>query len=366
MGRTIFLLLGVQGGLGAWAVAGWRACACLRSGYRAAAAAIIRSLAIRMRGCVAIAFCALVASATNAADVFPSKPLRIIVPAAPGGTTDIATRAIADKMTHELGQTILVENKAGAGGIIGTQALVAAAADGYTLMMGNIGPNAINYAIYKSLPYKPEDMIPITMAISNPNVLVVHPGVPAKTVAELVVLAKASPGKLAFASSGRGQSIHMSGELFKVKAGIDIVHVPYKGAGPALIDLIGGQVTMMIDNLPSSMGHIRSGKLRALAVTGAKRAPELPDVPTMIEAGFPDIVVTAWFGLFAPAKTPSAIIDRIYRSTKTVLASPEIKARFAELGGTAGGEPPEQFRAYVMAEKQKWAQVAVLAKVEAE
>jgi len=306
------------------------------------------------------------AGAAIAQQAYPSKPLRIIVPAAPGGTTDIASRAIADKLTHELGQSVMVENKAGAGGIIGTQALVSAAADGYTLMMGNIGPNAINYAIYKKLPYKPEDMIPITMTISNPNVLVVHPAVPAKTVAELVALAKASPGKLAFASSGRGQSIHMSGELFKVKAGIDIVHVPYKGAGPALVDLLGGQVAMMIDNLPSSMGHIRSGKLRALAVTSRQRAPELPDVPTMVEAGFPDIVVTAWFGLFAPAKTPGPIIDRIYRATKTVLASPEIKARFAELGGTAGGEPPEQFRNYVMAEKQKWAQVAILAKVEPE
>jgi tripartite-type tricarboxylate transporter receptor subunit TctC len=309
---------------------------------------------------------ALCSTPVGAADVFPSKPIRIIVPAAPGGTTDIATRAIADRMGIELGQPLIVENRAGAGGIIGVQALLAAPADGYTIMMGNIGPNAINYALYKNLSYRPEDMIPITMSISNPNVLVVNPGVPAKTVNELVALAKASPGKLSFASSGRGQSIHMSGELFKLKAGIDIVHIPYKGSGPALVDLLAGQVTMMIDNLPSSMGFIRSGRLRPLAVTGKQRAPELPDVPTMEEAGFPDFQVTAWFGLFAPAKTPPAAIDRIYRAAKNVLASPEIKARFAELGGTPGGEPPEQFRNYVVAEKQKWAQVAAEAKIQPE
>ncbi len=302
----------------------------------------------------------------RAADVFPSRPIRIIVPAAPGGTADIATRLLADKMGAELGQHIVVENRGGAGGIIGVQALLAAAPDGYTIMMGNIGPNAINYALYKNPGYKPEDMIPITRVISNPNVLVVNPAVPAKTVGELVALAKASPGKLSFASSGRGQSVHMSGELFRIKAGIDIVHVPYKGAGPALIDLLAGQVNMIFSSLPSAMGYIRSSRLRALAVTARQRSPELPDVPTMTEAGYTDFEVTGWFGLFAPARTPRPAIDRIYRAAKNVLAAPEIKARFAELGGTAGGEPPEQFRTYVMAEKQKWAQVAAAAKIQPE
>lgn len=302
----------------------------------------------------------------QAADVFPSKPIRIIVPAAPGGTTDIATRLLADKMGNELGQNIVVENRAGAAGIIGVQALLAAAPDGYTLMMGNIGPNAINYALYKNLSYKPEDMVPITTVISNPNVLVVNPVVPAKTVGELVALAKASPGKLSFASSGRGQSVHMSGELFRFKTGIDIAHVPYKGTGPALIDVLAGQVSMIFSSLPSTMGYIRSGRLRALAVTGKQRTPELPDVPTMVEAGYPDFEVTGWFGLFASARTPRPVIDKIYRAAKNVLALPEIKARFADLGGTAGGEPPEQFRNYVMAEKQKWAQVAVAAKIQPE
>jgi tripartite-type tricarboxylate transporter receptor subunit TctC len=302
----------------------------------------------------------------GAAENFPSKPIRIIVPAAQGGTTDIAARLLGDKMGNALGQNIVVENRAGAAGIIGVQVFLAAAPDGYTLLMGNIGPNAINYALYKNLSYKPEDMIPITTVISNPNVLVVHPGVPAKTLGELVALAKANPGKLSFASSGRGQSVHMSGELFRFKAGVDIVHVPYKGTGPALIDVLAGQVSMIFSSLPSTMGYIRSGRLRALAVTGRQRTPELPDVPTVEEAGLPDFQVTGWFGLFASAKTPRPVIDKIYQVAKSVLATPEIKARFAELGGTAGGESPEQFRNYVKAEMQKWAQVAAEAKIQPE
>lgn len=315
---------------------------------------------------ICLAVTALCGSLAQGADIFPSRPLRIIVPAAPGGTTDIASRLLADKMGAELGQNIVVENRAGAAGIIGVQAFLAAAPDGYTLLMGNIGPNAINYALYKNLPYKPEDMTPITSVISNPNVLVVNPAVPAKTVAELVALAKAGPGKLSFASSGRGQSVHMSGELFRFKTGIDIAHVPYKGTGPALIDVLAGQVNMIFSSLPSAMGYIRSGRLRALAVTGRQRSPELPDVPTMLQAGYPDFEVTGWFGLFSSARTPRPAIDKIYRAAANVLGTPEIKARFAELGGTAGGEPPEQFKNYVMAEKQKWAQVAAAAKIQPE
>ncbi|MGZ8203317.1 MAG: Bug family tripartite tricarboxylate transporter substrate binding protein, partial [Burkholderiales bacterium] len=302
---------------------------------------------------------AVACSATfaEAADAFPTKPIRIIVPAAPGGTTDIAARALADRMGAELGQTIVVENRAGAAGIVGVQAFLAAPPDGHTLLMGNIGPNAINYALYKSLSYKPEDMIPITSVISNPNVLVINPSLPAKTVKELVALAKANPGRISFASSGRGQSVHMSGELFKLKAGLNLVHVPYKGTGPALIDVIAGHVYMIFSSLPSTMEFIRGGRLRALAVTSRQRTPELPNVPTMIEAGYRDFEVTGWFGLFASARTPPAAIDRIYAAARNVLSTPKIKARFAELGGAAGGEPPEQFRNFVAAEKQKWAQV---------
>lgn len=324
---------------------------------------IVRGYAI---ACASIAAVALSGTLAHAADAFPSKPIRIIVPAAPGGTTDIAARALAEKMGAELGQAIVVENRAGAAGIIGVQAFLSAPADGHTVLMGNIGPNAINYALYKSLSYKPEDMIPITTVISNPNVLVINPAVPARTVKQLVALAKANPGKISFASSGRGQSVHMSGELFKLKAGIDLVHVPYKGTGPALIDVIAGQVYMIFSSLPSTMGFIRSGRLRPLAVTSAQRTPELPEVPTMMESGYPDFQVTGWFGLFASARTPPAAVDRIYRAARTVLVSPEIKARFTELGGAAGGEPPEQFRSFVAAEKQKWAEVAAAAKIQPE
>lgn len=314
---------------------------------------------------LAIAVTALVTNLAWA-QPFPNKPVKIIVTAAPGGTTDISSRALADILGKELGQTVIIENKAGGAGIIGIQALLAAPADGYTMAMGNIGPNAINYSLYKNLPYKMEDMEPITIVIANPNVLVVNPEVPAKTVAELVALAKANPGKYSFASSGRGQSIHMSGELFRTQAGIDIIHVPYKGAGPALADLLAGQTNMMIDNLPSSMQYIKAGKLRALAVTSKNRVAELPDVPTMIQSGFPNFEVTAWFGLFVPAGTPKPVIDRLYVAVKKSLETPEIKQRWKDLGGWAVGDTPANTKIFIAAEKKKWELVAQQAKIEAE
>ena len=309
---------------------------------------------------------AILASQSAFAQPFPNKPIKIIVTAAPGGTTDITSRALSDLLGKELGQTVIVENKAGGAGIIGIQALLAAPADGYTMAMGNIGPNAINYSLYKNLPYKMDDMEPITIVIANPNVLVVNPEVPAKTVAELVALAKANPGKYSFASSGRGQSIHMSGELFRTQAGIDVIHVPYKGAGPALADLLAGQTTMMVDNLPSSMQYIKAGKLRALAVTSKNRVAELPDVPTMIQSGYPNFEVTAWFGLFVPAGTPKPIIDKLYLAVKKTLDTPEIKQRWKDLGGWAVGDTPANTKIFIAAEKKKWELVAQQAKIEAE
>ena len=300
------------------------------------------------------------------AQAFPNKPVKIIVTAAPGGTTDISSRALSEILGKELGQSVIIENKAGGAGIIGIQALLAAPPDGYTMAMGNIGPNAINYSLYKNLPYKMEDMEPITIVIANPNVLVVNPDVPAKTVAELVALAKANPGKYSFASSGRGQSIHMSGELFRTQAGIDIIHVPYKGAGPALADLLAGQTNMMIDNLPSSMQYIKAGKLRALAVTSKNRVAELPDVPTMIQSGYPNFEVTAWFGLFVPAGTPKPVIDKLYVAVKKALETPEIKQRWKDLGGWAVGDTPANTKIFIAAEKKKWELVAQQAKIEAE
>ena len=322
------------------------------------------------RACVAsistLAIIPFLSTAAFAAPPFPNKPIKILVTAAPGGTSDITARALSDMLGKELGQSVIVENKAGGAGIIGIQAMLSMPADGYTMAMGNIGPNAINYSLYKNLPYKMEDLEPITIVMANPNVLVVNADFPAKTVAELVAMAKANPGKYSFASSGRGQSIHMSGELFKVQAGIDIIHVPYKGAGPALADLLAGQTSMMIDNLPSSMQYIKAGKLRALAVTSKNRVAELPDVPTMIQSGFPNFEVTAWFGLFVPAGTPKPVIDKLYLAVKKALETPEIKQRWKDLGGWAVGDTPANTKIFIAAEKKKWEQVAQQAKIEAE
>lgn len=297
---------------------------------------------------------ALLTALPHAKAAWPDKPITMIVPAAPGGTTDIAARILAKKMTDSLRQPVIVENRAGAAGIIGSLALARAAADGYTLMMGNIGPNAINYSLYKKLPYKPEDFAPITLVISNANVLVVNASSPFKSVTELVQALKKDPKNYSVGSSGAGQSPHMSAEIFKKRAGVEAVHVPYKGAGPAVADLLAGQFTFMIDNLPSSIPHIRAGKMRALAVTSAQRVPELPDVPTMTEAGIKDMVVTAWFGLLAPAGTPPDVINKLHQASAAALKDPEVMARFKEMGGTAGGNTPAEFGEFINAERQRW------------
>jgi len=318
------------------------------------ARASLALVATRMAGAVGVTVIVAPAAALAA---YPDKPIRLIVPAAAGGTTDIASRLVGKRMGELLGQPVVVENRAGGGGIIGAQALRQSAADGYTLMMGNIGPNAINYSLYRQLPYRAEDFAPITMVVSVPNVLVVNANVPARTVAELVALAKAQPGKYSFASSGTGQSVHLSGELFRKRTGTDLIHVPYKGAAPAVADLVAGQVTMMVDNLPSSLPHIQSGKLRALAVTSASRVPELPDVPTMKEAGVDDFQVTAWFGLVAPAGTPQEVINRLQKTVAGILGEPQVKARLSELGGISGGDTPAHFGNFIKSERERWARV---------
>lgn len=298
---------------------------------------------------------------------WPDKPITIVVPAAPGGTSDIVSRVLSEKLGAELGTTIIIDNKAGAAGIIGSQFVARAAPDGYTIAMGNIGANSINYSLYKKLPYKPSDFAPITMTIANPNILVVNANSPYKTVKDLVDAIKKEPnGNFAFGSSGTGQSPHLSGEMFLQRAGIKVPHVPYKGAGPAVTALLGQQFTFMIDNLPSSMPFIKSGQLRALAITGETRSAELPEVPTMAEAGIKDMVVTAWFGFLAPAGTPQEIINKIQIATKKVISTPEIQKKFKEMGGFGGGDTPAEFNAFINSQIADWKLTVEAAKLSLE
>ncbi|QNP57763.1 Bug family tripartite tricarboxylate transporter substrate binding protein [Paenacidovorax monticola] len=307
--------------------------------------------------CAALAAMAL-APTGAAAQAFPSKPITIIVPFSAGGTTDILARVVGQALTTELGQSVIVDNRAGAGGNIGGQAAARAPADGYTLFMGTVGTHAINAALYKKMPFDPiKDFAPLTRVANVPNLLVANPAQPYKTVQELIAYAKANPGKVNFGSSGSGSSIHLSGELFKSMAKVDMQHVPYKGSAPAVTDLLGNQIGIMFDNMPSAIQHVRSGKLRPLAVTTAKRSPELPDVPTIAEAGVPGYEATSWFGLFAPAGTPAPVVAQLNKAIVKVLNLPDVKKKIAEQGGEVVAETPEQFAAFIQKESVKWGKV---------
>ncbi|BFO57182.1 tripartite tricarboxylate transporter substrate binding protein [Acidovorax sacchari] len=310
------------------------------------------------RGLLAAAAACALLPGLSAAQAFPSKPITIIVPFAAGGTTDILARIIAQGMGAELGQSVVVDNRAGAGGNIGGQVAARAPADGYTLFMGTVGTHAINASLYKKMPFDPiKDFAPLTRVANVPNLLVANPAQPFKTVPELIAYAKANPGKINFGSSGSGSSIHLSGELFKSMAKVDMQHVPYKGSAPAVTDLLGNQIAIMFDNMPSAIQHVRSGKLRAIAVTTAKRSPELPDVPTIAEAGVPGYEATSWFGMFAPAATPAPVVAQLNATIVKVLAQPDIKKKLAEQGAEAAGETPAQFADFIQKESVKWGKV---------
>ena len=291
------------------------------------------------------------------ASAFPSKPIRLIVPFAAGGTTDILGRAAAAELSKAGLQTV-VENRPGAGGNIGADMVAKAAPDGYTLLVGTVGTHGINQALYGKLPYDPiKDFSPVTLLAMVPNVLVVHPSVPASNVKELVTLAKSKPGKLNYASSGNGTSIHLSAELFKSMTGTFMTHIPYRGSAPALTDLVGGQADLMFDNLPSAMPHIKAGKLRALGVTSAKPSPALPDVPTIAAAGVPGYDASSWFGVLAPAGTPKDIVGKLQQTLSKALASPEMREKLLSQGAEPVGNTPEQFAQHIQQEHAKWAKV---------
>jgi tripartite-type tricarboxylate transporter receptor subunit TctC len=307
---------------------------------------------------LALAAAVVAAPLAAHAQLYPAKPVTIVVPFAAGGTTDILARVIGQALNKELGQSVLVDNRAGAGGNIGAQLAAKAVPDGHTLFMGTVGTHAINQSLYKKLPFDPvKDFAPLTRVAMVPNLLVAHPGKPYKNVKELVAYAKANPGKVNFGSSGSGSSIHLSGELFNALAKVDMVHVPYKGSAPAVTDLVGGQIDIMFDNMPSAIQHVRSGRLRALAVTTAKRSPELPDVPTIAEAGVPGYEATSWFGMFAPAGTPAPVVARLHGALVKVLADPAVKKKLAEQGAEPYSESPEQFAEFMRKETAKWSKV---------
>jgi tripartite-type tricarboxylate transporter receptor subunit TctC len=307
---------------------------------------------------VAVAAMAAMSAVHQAgAQAWPSKPLKIVVPFAPGGATDIIGRLVAQKLADRLGQPVIVENKPGAGTTIGNAAVAKAAPDGYTLLFAPT-PFVITQALYPSLPYDAgKDFAPVALLAVSPFVLVVNDALPAKNVADLVAMAKAKPGALTFCSAGSGSVPHLAGELFKLNAGVDIVHVPYKGGGPAISDLIGGQVNMMFATPIEVMQHVQSGRLRVLATTASHRLPVLPNVPTVQESGVPEFDVYAFFGILAPGGTPKEIVDRLALDLARVMADPDVVQRFAEQSAEARVLGPAAFGTFLQSERSKWADV---------
>ncbi|MCC7483424.1 MAG: tripartite tricarboxylate transporter substrate binding protein [Burkholderiales bacterium] len=292
------------------------------------------------------------------AEPYPGRPVRMIVPFPPGGSTDIMARMVAQKLADRLGEQVIVDNRGGAGGTIGMNLAARAAPDGHTLMMSTSITHTVGVSLYRKLPYNVlTDFAPITLAASVPLLLVVNPSVPAKSVKDLVALARAKPGELHYASPGNGTSGHLAAEMFKSMANVDIVHVPYKGGGPAMVDLIAGQVQMLILSAMATLPHVKTGKLRALALTSLTRSPNLPHIPTVSESGLPGYEVVLWYGLFAPARTPAAVIARLNKEVVGIMQSPEMRERLAGEAGQPVGNTPQQFQEIVRTDVAKWAKV---------
>jgi tripartite-type tricarboxylate transporter receptor subunit TctC len=300
----------------------------------------------------------IVVPALSFAQAWPNKPVRLVSPFAAGGGTDAFARPLAAQLSQQLGQQFVIDNRAGAGGTIGADHVAKSPPDGYTFLVGAVH-HTIAVSVYSKLPYDLEkDLVPVTMVASVPSVVVVHPKIPTNSIQELVAYAKANPGKLNFASAGNGTSHHLAGELFKVLTGTQINHIPYKGAGPAMQDLLGGQVDLMFDGMGTSGPQIRSQKLRPLAVTTAARSPAFPEIPTMSEAGVPNYEVTTWYAIWAPAGTPADIVNKLQQEVAKAMQAPMMKEVWTQQGAAAGGNPPAEFARFIRQEIVKWGEVA--------
>jgi len=309
----------------------------------------IRLLAILLLGCLPLALAAQ--------SSYPNKPIRMLVPYPPGGPTDVLGRIVAQKLSESLGQQVVVENRPGASGMIGSELVAKAAPDGYTLLT-NASIHVINPSLYPKMNFDAlRDFAPVALIAQVPLILVVNPALPAKSVAELIALAKAEPNRLNFGSSGNAAAPHLAGESFKIATGVQMQHVPYKGSAPALTDLIGGQVQLIFDSMPSAMPHVKSGKVRALAVTTAKRSATVPELPTVAESGVPGFDISTWYGVWAPAGTPRDIVNKISLEIAKALKQPAVRERLAALGAEPVGNTPEEFAAYCQAELAKWSKI---------
>jgi len=309
----------------------------------------------------------LVTGRNSWAEDYPSRSIRFVVPWPAGGVADTIARVVAEKLTERLGQRLIVENRPGASGNIGMAAVTAAPADGYTLVLTPTGNLTVNQTLYKNLPFDTErDFLPLTVLATVPNVLVVNRTVPANTLAELVAYAKANPGKLSFASPGQATGAHLAGELLKVEAGIDMLHVPYTGIAPAMNDVVGERVSLMFLGISSALPHIRAGSLRSLAVAALKRSPLLPDVPLVADSGYPGFDVTSWYGVALRAGVPAHIVDRLYRETAEILKLDDVRERFAGMGVEPGGLSPREFAELVRSESGKWRDIIARASIKLE
>ncbi len=318
----------------------------------------MRAGAWRIVACWALSAAATASAVQAAESAFPAKPVRLVLTYAPGGSTDAVMRPLVPEMAQSLGQPVVIDNRGGAGGVLGTELVARAVPDGYTILLGTSAGMTINPLLQKNLPYDPvRDFAPISLVVINPQMLVAAPSLPANTIAELVALARAKPGSLNYASPGIGSPNHMGMELLKSMARIDLVHVPYRGGGPASTDLIGGQVALMFNSVPSMIGYLKAGRLKAIAIGGAKRSPAMPDLPTVAESGLPGFEYATWYGLFAPAGTPAPVIAKLNATIGTALRNPERTQQLLAQGAEPSPSTPAQLREFMAAERERWMRV---------